>query len=128
MALDLKNLKKVKSFDFDKYDGMQSKIASVEETSEEVKDFGDGQKAVKQLIVSTENLSESEDEPVYAKEYVGLKKDSNGEWGIPENVNSKAMKIMKYFNVDNFADLVGKECRVVKRINGEKTILGIYGG
>lgn len=127
MAIDLKNLKKVKSFDFDKYDGMKSNVASVEETDVEKKDFGEGEKEVKQLVISTENL-ESEEKPVYAKEFIALKKDDDGEWGIPENTNSKAMKVLKYFNVDNFADLIGKECMVVKRVNGDKTILGIYGG
>jgi len=129
MAIDLKNLKKVESFDYDEYDGKKSRIANVEELDVETKDFGDGAKEIKQLLITTENLSTDEDNPVIAREYVALKKDyKTGEWGIPSAQDSKAMKILNYFKVSNFSDLIGKECMAVKRVKGDRTFLAIYGG
>ncbi len=127
---ELKNLKKVKSFDIDEYDGNKSKIKEVELTKIEQKDFGQGLQDTRQIIVRTESLDDNEEQPIQALEYISLKKDvETGEFGIPENPKSNAMKMLNYFKVKTFDELVGKECMVVKRVkeNG-KEFLGIHYG
>lgn len=127
---ELKNLKKVKSFDIDEYDGKKSKIEEVELTKIEQKDFGSGLQETRQIIIRTLNLDENEEQPIQAQEYISLKQDKETkEFGIPENPNSKAMKILNYFKVKTFDELVGKDCMIVKRVkeNG-KEFLGIHYG
>lgn len=122
---DLKNLKKVKGFDIEEFNGVKSVIEVVELSDIEEKDFGDGLVQTRQIIVKSANLSES-DKELRAVEFISLKYDTETkEFGIPENPNSKAMKFLNYFKVDNFEDLKGKECLIVKKAKGEKTFLGI---
>ena len=126
---DLKNLKKVKSFNIDEFDGMNVKIGEVILMDVEQKDFGDGLKEVRQIRILTENLSKEGQEEIKAGEYVGLKKDlTTGEWGYPDGSNSKAMKVLNYFKVNSFDELIGKKCMVVKRVNDNKEFLGIHFG
>lgn len=125
---DLKSLKKVKGFDISEYQNKSSKIENVEMLDAESKDFGDGVKQVRQLKITSANLSEN-GEPVKAIEFVALKLDvESNEWGIPENPDSKAMKVLNYFEVEDFSELIGKECLVVKRVKGDKSFLGIHYG
>jgi hypothetical protein len=125
---DLKNLKKIKSFDIEEFDGVKSKIADVLLLDVEVKNFGDGDKEIRQLKIITERLN-AEGEPLIATEFVALKKDlDTNEWGIPDNTDAKAMKFLNYFKVGDFDELKGKECRVVKRVKNDKSFLGIHYG
>lgn len=127
---NLKDLKKVKSFDVDEFDGVKSTIESVELLDVEKKDFGDGEQELRQILIKSANLEPKNEKGIYASEYVGLKKDpETQEWGIPENPGSKAMKFLKYFKAEDFEDIKGKECLIVKREskNG-KTLLGIHHG
>jgi len=125
---ELKNLKKVKSFDIADFDGMKSKIGQVELTKVEEKDFGSGLVKVQQIIISSENLQTSGKE-IIAREYIPLKFDDElKEFGIPENPNSSAMKILNYFKVKDFSELEGKECMIVKRVKKDKEFLGIHFG
>lgn len=125
---DLKNLKKIKSFDIGEFDGVKSQIADVLMLDAEVKNFGDGEKEVRQIKVITEKLNE-EGEPITAGEFVALKKDPDtNEWGIPDNPDAKAMKFLNYFQVNDFEALKGKECMVVKRVKNGKSFLGIHFG
>lgn len=125
---DLKNLKKVKSIDLSEYEGTKTTIAKVELLDAETKDFGDGAVEVRQILIETANLSDDEKRPITVKEWVSLKQDEDGEWGIPDGKNSKAMKILKFFAVENFDDLIGKQCLVVKRVSGDRITLGISMG
>lgn len=125
---DLKNLKKVKSIDIEEFDGVKSKIEDVVLMDAETKNFGDGDTEVRQLKIISEKLN-TEGNEIRASEFVALKKDEeSGEWGIPDNSNAKAMKVLNYFKVDNFEDLKGKECMVVKRVKNDKQFLGIHHG
>ena len=123
------NLEKVKSFDIDKFDGEKVKIASVELLDVEKKDFGDGKKEVRQILIMTEPLEGEGDNAVTAREYVPLKKNQEtGKFGMPENPNSKAMTMLSFFKVDDLGDLEGREVMVVKKVKGERTVLGIAYG
>lgn len=126
---DLKNLKKVKGFDIEKYDGVTSKIGEVELLDIKEKDFGNGLVQTRQIKVSSENLN-SEGEEVFATEYVSLKLDKKTNiFGIPENSESVAMKFLKYFKVNDFEELKGVKCSIVKRIGkNNKEFLGIHFG
>jgi len=125
---ELSNLKKVKSFDIEQFDGLKSTIGSVELMDVETKDFGDGAKEVRQVLVKSTNLGDNVDKPICASEYIGLKKDEDGNWGMADAKNSKAMRFLSYFKVENLEDLNGKECLIVKRDKGNKDILGIHFG
>lgn len=125
---DLKNLKKVKSIDLSEYEGTKTTIEKVELLDVEEKDFGEGKVEVRQILIETANLSDDEKKPIRVKEWVSLKKDEDGEWGIPDGKNSKATKILKFFEVENFDDLIGKQCLIVKKVSGDRTTLGISMG
>lgn len=126
----LKNLKKVKSFDYGEFDGVKTTIENVTLTEVETKDFGEGEQEVQQIIVETMNVGDNEEKPTVGREFISLKKDVDGIFGIPENANSKAMKFLKYFEVSTFDELIGKKCMIVVRVNTkDKKTLGIhYGG
>lgn len=127
---NLKNLKKVKSFDIEEFDGVKSKVKEVILTDVEIKNFGSGDQKVQQLIIKSENLGDNEEKPIQAIEYISLKYDSETEqFGIPENAKSKAMKFLNYFKVESFDEVIGKECMIVKRVkeNGSE-FLGIHYG
>lgn len=124
---ELKNLKKVKSFDIDEFDGVKSTIEIVELSDIQTKDFGNGEQKVRQIILKSENLNKDSDKEIRAIEYISLKYDEDlKEFGIPESPKSKAMQVLNYFKVDNFEDLKGKKCIIVKRAKGDKTFLGIH--
>lgn len=125
----LKSLKKVKGFDIDSYDGTKSKIGSVELSEIKNLDFGRGLTSTRQLIIKSENITESESNPILVTEYIPLKFDEETkEFGIPENVNSKAMKFLAYFKVNSFDEVIGKECMIVKRVTDKGNFLGIHMG
>jgi hypothetical protein len=126
---ELKNLKKVKGFDIEEFNGVKSKIAEVELTDVEEKVFNGKKTIVRQIIVKTENLIDGKENPIQAIEYVPLKFDKeNNEFGIPENSESKAMKMLAFFKAKSFDELIGKECLVVKRVKGDREFLGIQYG
>ena len=125
---DLKNLKKVKSIDIEQYDGTKSKIANVELLDVQTRDFGEGEVETRQILITTENLDTSGEVEITAREYVSLKQDKEGEWGIPDSKNSVATKILTFFNINSFDELAGKEVMVVRKIKGTKTVLGIHFG
>lgn len=123
------NLDKVASFDIDKYDGEKVKVASVELLPVEKKDFGDGLKEVQQVLILTEPLEGEGENAITAREYIPLKKDNEtGNFGMPENANSKAMTMLAYFKIDDLGDLVGREVTAVKRIKGDRPVLGFRHG
>ncbi len=125
---DLKNLKQIKSIDLEEFDGTQSKIASVTLLDPQTKDFGEGEVETRQILIETENLSKDSDVKITAREYISLKKDSDGEWGIPTSKNSKATKVLNFFKINSFDELEGKECLVVRKVSGDRTLLGIHVG
>lgn len=123
------NLDKVKSFDIDKFDGEKVKVASVELLDVEKKDFGDGLKEVRQVLIMTEPLEGEGENAVTAREYVPLKKNQEtGKFGMPENANSMAMKMLNFFKIEDLGDLVGTEIMVVKKMKKERAVLGIHFG
>ena len=125
---ELKSLKKLKSVDIEEFNGVKSKIASVELSDVEEKDFGEGKQLVRQIKVTTENLSEDKDKPITATEYISLKNE-DGEWGYSESPKSKAMKFLTFFKVNSFDELVGKDCvAIIKMKENGKQFLGISHG
>lgn len=126
---NLKDLKKIKSFEIDDFDGVNTTIEDVVLLDVDTKDFGDGLKEVRQLKIITSNLAKKGEEEFRASEYVSLKYDQKTKaWGYSENPKSKATKILNFFGVKDFEELIGKKCRVVKRMNGDKFFLGIHHG
>jgi len=127
--MSIENLKTVQSFDIDKYDGVRAKIEKVELSPIEMKNFGEGDKEVQQIIITTSNIADENEKAINIIEYISLKKDiETGEFGIPENSKSKAQKMLKYFKVTNFKDLIGKEVRVCKKVTDKGTFLGFHYG
>jgi hypothetical protein len=127
--MSIKDLKTVKSFDIDKYDGIKVKIEAVELTPIEVKNFGNGDKEVQQIVVKTENIADKGEKEIQVIEYISLKKDSEtGKFGIPDSKKSNAQKMLAYFEADNFEELVGKEVRIVKKLTDKGTFLGFHYG
>lgn len=125
----LRNLKKVKGFDIEEFDGVKSTIKEVLLSEIEKKDFGRGLVETRQIIVKSANLGDSEEHPIQAIEYISLKKDiETGEFGIPENPKSKAMNFLRYFKADSFDEVIGKECMIIKRVNERGEFLGIHFG
>lgn len=121
--VNLKDLKTVKSFDIQEYNRVKTKIASVELSEVESKDFGKGLTEVQQILVKTENLAKGGEKEFQVIEYISLSKDvETNEFGIPSSMKSKAQKILTSFKVSNFDDLIGKECVVVRTIkdNGKE--------
>ena len=128
VAISRANSTTVESVDLTEFSGLNSEIESVELLDVEKKDFGDGEKEVRQILIKSKNLN-TEDKPVYAYEYIPLKKDSEtGDWGFSEHENSKAMMFLNFFKVGNFEDLKGIGCLIVSRKKGDKTFLGIHHG
>lgn len=127
---NLKDLKKVKSIDIEKYDGVKTKIEKVELLDVQEKEFikGEGLKEVRQILIETENFSDDESIKITCKEWISLKKDKDGEWGIPDSKLSNATKILSFFEVKSFDELIGKECRVLRKVKGDKKVLGIHFG
>lgn len=126
---ELKNLKKVKGFDIEEFNGIKSKIAEVTLTEIEEKVFNGKKTLTRQIIVKSANLVDSTDNPIQATEYVPLKLDKEtNEFGIPENSESKAMKMLAFFKVKSFDEIIGKDCLIVKRVNKDREFLGIQFG
>jgi len=126
--VDLKNLKKVKVFDIGEYSGMDSIIELVELEEIKTADFGKGPVDTRQIKISSANLNK-EGKEIRAVEYISLKFDTESkEFGIPDSPNSKAMKFLKFFEVNNFDELKNKKCMIVKRVKGDKSFLGIHNG
>ena len=63
---------------------------------------------------------------VRAKEYINCWKDKedNTKFVYSTSTNSNSYKLLKYFNVENPMDLVGKECEVRRKIqdNGKERL------
>lgn len=115
----IKNLKKVKTFDIDKYDGVVTKIANVELLEVEEKTFGDDKVLTQQILIETENIG-TEEMPVVVKNWINLKFDKNTEeFGIPDSPKSEAMKFLRFFEVDDLTQLVGVKCQVVKKLKDD---------
>lgn len=120
---NLKNLKVIKSFDIQEYNGVKTKIASTELSEIESKDFGKGLVDVQQVLVKTENLAKEGEREFQVTEYISLSKDiESGEFGIPSSLKSNAQKILTSFKVSNFEELIGKECVVIRTVkdNGKE--------
>ena len=126
----IKNLKKVKGFDADEFDGVKSKIAEIVLTEVETRKAGNGNEFESQnLIIKSANLGSDEKNPIVALEYISLKRDKEtGEFGIPENTNSNAMKFLRYFKAESFDQVIGKEIMIVKRSKPTGEFLGIHYG
>jgi len=126
---ELKNLKKIKGFDINEFDGLKSEIENVELLNVESKDFGKGAINTRQIKITTKNLATDGSE-TRGTEYVSLKFDNESKlWGYPEFKDSKAMKILTYFDVKDFEELKNKNCVVLKKLrNGDKLYLGINYG
>lgn len=127
--MSIKDLKTIKSFDIDKYDGKKVEIESVELSPIETKNFGDGEKEVQQIIIKTKNISDVGEKEVKVIEYISLKKDiETGEFGIPDSKKSNAQKMLQYFRVNTFDELIGQEVRIVKKLTEKGTFLGFHYG
>lgn len=127
MTKNLKNLKRLKSVDIDQFNGTKAKISSVELLDELEGDFGKGKQTVRQILIKSENLNSNDDNIITASEYVSLKYDkTNKVWGYSDSPKSKAMQILKFYNIDSFDKLINKEIIVLKKQkeNG-KEYLGI---
>lgn len=124
MAVDLKNLKPIKSFDFQRYDGMETTIDRVETVAGEF-----NKEPTLQIVVYTSNVAEQGEKELEIREYVSLFKDKQtGEFGYPEGMDTKYQKFLKYFDVNNFEELIGKKCKIVSRLKDGKKYLGIAHG
>lgn len=127
--MSIKDLKTIKSFDIDKYDGKKVEIESVELSPIETKNFGDGEKEVQQIIIKTKNIADVGEKEVKVIEYISLKKDiETGEFGIPDSKKSNAQKMLQYFRVNTFDELIGQEVRIVKKLTEKGTFLGFHYG
>ena len=127
MAYSLDKLQGVKGIDYDKYDGVESVIETVEIVNYGVTDFSDGEESIR-LVVSTKNVSKDEENEVRGREFISLfYKDKV--LCYSESPKSKAQKMLTYFKVANFDALVGKKARILKKISETgKERLGIAYG
>jgi hypothetical protein len=122
---NLKDLKKVKTFNVEEFDGLKTKIASVVMTDIKIWEGTES----RQLEITTEKVKSEKGIEIEVKEWINLKKDNeSNEWGIPDNSDSNAMKFLTFFQVSNFEEVIGKDCMIVKKIRKDKSVLGIRYG
>lgn len=124
--VSLKDLKKFKSVDIEQFDGVKSTIEKIYVDQPREFTHNNETKTVVNLIVETANLNTEDDKVITAKEYIGLY-EQDGALGHSTAPTSKAYKMLKHFKIENFEELVGKECLVVRRVKqNDRVVLGIH--
>ena len=125
--VSIKDLKKHKGVDIEKYNGVKSTIQSVEILEPKTYKFNGVDTEVINLCITSKNLADEGEKEFTANELVRLYEDE-GVLGFSTKAGSKAQKILTYYKVDDFEELVGKECLIVKRVTEKGQFLGIQYG
>jgi len=116
------------SIDTAKYNGVRTKIAKIYKGTK-LSDYDENsvykeglQREVPIVTVETESIGETDaGEAITVKNDINLKTNpKTGNLAYSTHPKSNSAKIFAKFSVDNFDDLIGKECLVVEKCNPEK--------
>lgn len=125
VELDLKNLTARKGLDFDEFSFMDSKIELIE-----TREFPDKKTGEKRLALLIKSAIVKEGTQLRATEFINIWIDEKSkEICYSDNAGSNAKKMLSFFKVNSFDELIGKDCKIVVRVkdNGSKD-LGLYFG
>lgn len=109
--------------DYQAYNYMESKIETVE-----IHNYAkEGESEQLRLVISTSRVDDTNE--LRGKEFVNLFRDKEGNVCYSKSPNSVAQKILMYFNVADFNELIGMKCNIrVRMLESGKKVLGIdYG-
>lgn len=120
--VDLTKLKGVKGINYDEYNMIETKIAEIE-----IKDFAKpGEKENLSMIIKTEPIGQL---GIQAKESISLFRDEDGSVCYSEKPNSNSGKMLNFFKVESFDELVGlKVTSLVKTKQDGSERIGFYFG
>lgn len=127
VSVDLSSMVGKEGVNLDNYNMIDTEIEHVIPKQRKIKNDDGSFRESYFLDIQTKQLDDTMN--IRGRTFINFWKEEDGTLGFSLKENSNSYKILNYFKVDNFNDLVGKKCQtIVRQDNNGNKKLDVYFG